>query len=296
MSKNCIYLDTDKKSFLEELVKTVFDARVISPSLDFKEISQFQEEKTAPSNDIFIGLVKDDSFKVSLIAPKKIGMFSPLPYLAYLIMQRSPGTDILGRTDFELPPWFFKSTCTDIALSTYARNIYFEAKVKERPGGETELWYERKEVKRDFWRAVMMTLYYSLFPVIILAFLTDILLIPILLTMSHFEIKILYILVISYFLGAPFIANKAIAKFLDHNDFYLALLAMGIISVSVLIVTAIPNEFLVPSVSWAIGSICFFYAVFLALNFYTLNMMHEVIEAIFVKAMRVAGKTSESSF
>ncbi|MDA1021675.1 MAG: hypothetical protein O2962_09050 [Cyanobacteria bacterium] len=278
MSKNCIYLKTNVHDFRESLKSIVFDYPVNNPEINFDAIGELQLEHNKFGNNIFIGDVHVDEAFVSLVAPQRVGMYSALPYLNYLIMQQSPGTNLLARAGFDLPQWFFRSTCTDIALSTFARDYYFKIKLKDRAfGGEMELWYEMVRIKDDFGKMLRMLVYYSVFPVGLLALLTDFAILPVLNTMMPVEIKAIYIFAFILFFPVPFNMR------FDHK--FALLINAGIIALSYFI-TIIPDRYLLPDSGLVLMILGLFFVMFFAVNFYTISRMPLVIEGIFVKAIR----------
>lgn len=278
MTKNCIYLKTNSKDFSESLKSVVHDYPVKNPGPDFDAIGELQLEHNRFGNNTFIGDVHEHEAFVSLVAPRRVGMYSALPYLNYLIMQKSPGTNLLARTDFDLPQWFFRSTCTDIALSTFARDYYFKIKLKDRAfGGEMELWYEMVRIKDDFGKMLRMLVYYSVFPVALLALLTDFAILPVLNTMMPVEIKAVYIFAFILFFPVPYSVRS-------HHKFAL-LINAGIIALSYFI-TIIPDRYLLPDSGLVLMILALFFLMFFAMNFYTISRMPLVIEGIFVKAIK----------
>lgn len=278
MVKNCIYLKTDSSSFKAKLERIMRHYPISNHQIDFRHIAELQEEQDKFSPAIFVGEIEDRQIFLSFVAPKKIGMFSPLPYLNYLIMQKSPGTDMLARTGYELPQWFFRSTCTDIALSTLARDFYFILDLRDRKAsGEMELWYEMVQIKSDFVRMLKMLSYYSAFPVALLLVLTDFAILPVLNSMMPIEIKSLYCLACILFFPLPFSIRF-------HEKFGIVI-NIAIVALSSLIFK-IPDQYLLPEMGLVISILGGFFIMFFSLNLYTVSRMPRVIEGIFLKTMK----------
>ncbi len=284
-----INLNIDKESFLETLREITYQAN----SEQLYDLKEYEEYSHAITKMVFVGQSVKDNGSLVLVAPKKLSYFTPLPYLLFWIDKKSPGTNLLAKTGYSLPEWFFSSTCTDMALAQEARNFCFSYKIESLDEQRITISFLQNRMINKGAHFILTNLYYSLFPIAIIAIFTDYAVFPFLATMSKFQIKnliqvgfLLFFPYFKYLKWFPFIDTKKTTARSDWESCLLMIVLSPVVLGSCF-VYFIPDRFIViPSYSTVLISITVMYGIFYLLNFYTISQMPFIIREIFIKQIK----------